>query len=85
MNAAIRAVVRTGLARGWEVPGVSNGYAGLIGGTLSPLGARDVGGIIQRGRAVLGSARCPEFKTEEGRRKALRVLRQNEIDGLVVV
>jgi 6-phosphofructokinase 1 len=85
MNAAIRAVVRAGLARGWEVSGVRNGYAGLIAGSISPLGARDVGGIIQRGGTILGSARCPEFKTEEGRQKALRVLQQNEVEGLVVI
>ena len=67
MNAAIRAVVRTGLEKGWEVFGVRHGYAGLIAGNFMPLGARDVGGIMQRGGTMLGSARCPEFKTEEGR------------------
>ena len=82
MNAAIRAIVRTALNNGWEVCGVRNGYAGLIAGNLAPLGPRDVGGIIQRGGTVLGSARAPEFKTEEGRLKALRALRQKEIDGL---
>jgi len=85
MNAAIRAVVRTGLDQGWDVFGIRNGYAGLIAGTCVPLGARDVGGIIQRGGTLLGSARAPEFKTEEGRLKALRALRQLEIEGLVVI
>jgi 6-phosphofructokinase 1 len=85
MNAAIRAVVRTGLERGLEVFGVEHGYAGLIAGNFIPLGARDVGGILQRGGTVLGSARCPEFKTEEGRVKALRELNQKGIDGLVVI
>jgi 6-phosphofructokinase 1 len=85
MNAAIRAVVRTGLDRGWEVFGIRHGYAGLISGDLSPLGARDVGGIIQQGGTVLGSARCPEFKTEEGRRHALRTLHQNGVEALVVI
>ncbi len=85
MNAAIRAVVRTGLDQGWEVFGIRRGYAGLIEGDMESLGARDVGGIIQQGGTILGSARCPEFKTEEGRMKALRELHQNEIDGLVVI
>jgi 6-phosphofructokinase 1 len=85
MNAAIRAVVRSGLAYGWEVYGVQRGFAGLIAGDLIPLGARDVGGIIQRGGTVLGSARCPAFKTEDGRRQALRQLQAHAIDGLIVI
>ncbi len=85
MNAAIRAVVRTGIEKGWEVFGVHHGYVGLISGDLAPLGARDVGGIIQQGGTVLGSARCPEFKTEEGRLKALHALRQHDIEALVVI
>jgi 6-phosphofructokinase 1 len=85
MNAAIRAVVRTGIEAGWEVDGIRNGYAGLIVGDIVPLGARDVGGIIQQGGTVLGSARCPEFRTEEGRSKALQVLHENGIEALVVI
>ncbi|MBZ0284154.1 MAG: 6-phosphofructokinase [Anaerolineae bacterium] len=85
MNAAIRAVVRTGLSRGWEVFGVQHGYAGLMSGNIRSMGLRDVGGIIQQGGTVLGSARAPEFKTLEGRTKALRELRQREIEGLVVI
>jgi 6-phosphofructokinase 1 len=85
MNAAIRAVVRTGLEEGWEVFGVHHGYAGLIAGDLAPLGARDVGGIIQQGGTVLGSARCPEFETEAGRTKALQVLHENAVEALVVI
>jgi 6-phosphofructokinase 1 len=85
MNPAIRAVVRTGLAKGWEVFGVQHGYAGLIVGDLRPLGARDVGGIIQSGGTILGSARCTEFKTDEGRIKALRELNRLDIGGLVVI
>jgi 6-phosphofructokinase 1 len=65
MNAAVRAVVRTGLDKGWEVLGIRRGYVGLIAGKVVPLEARDVGGIIQQGGTILGSARCPEFKTEE--------------------
>ena len=85
MNAAVRAVVRTGLNNGWEVLGIRHGYAGLIGGDFVPLGPRDVGGIIQLGGTMLGSSRCGEFKTEEGRAKALRNLRQKEVEALVVI
>jgi 6-phosphofructokinase 1 len=85
MNAAIRAVVRAGLDQGLEVYGVRSGYAGLIAGDLTPLQARDVGGIIQQAGTFLGSARCPEFKTDEGKAKALSALAQAGIDGLVVI
>ncbi len=85
MNAAIRAIVRTGLAKGWDVFGVRHGYAGLIAGDLVSLGARDVGGIIHLGGTMLGSARCPEFKTAEGQFKALSQLRRHEIEALVVI
>ena len=85
MNAAIRSVVRTALDKGWEVFGIKHGYDGLIDGDLMPLNARDVGGIIQEGGTILGSARCPEFKTEGGRLTALQQLRRQEIDSLVVI
>jgi len=85
MNAAIRAVVRTGIGRGWEVFGVRHGYAGLIGGDMSPLSARDVGGILQRGGTMLGSARSAEFETMPGREKAIRNLNAREIEALVVI
>jgi 6-phosphofructokinase 1 len=85
MNAAIRAVVRTGLDKGWEVFGVRHGYVGLVNDNIVALEARDVGGIIQQGGTMLGSSRCPEFKTEEGRLKALRTLQQHNIDALVVI
>jgi 6-phosphofructokinase 1 len=85
MNAAIRAVVRTGLHYGWEVLGVKHGYAGLIAGDFVVLGARDVGGIIQHGGTKLGSKRCEEFKTQEGRLRALRQLYERDIAALVVI
>jgi 6-phosphofructokinase 1 len=85
MNAAIRAVVRTGCDKGWEVLGIRNGYAGLIAGNFVPLAARDVGGILQRGGTILGTTRCPEFTTETGRRKALNQLRQQNLTGVVVI
>ena len=85
MNAAIRAVVRTGIAQGWEVLGVRRGYAGLMTGDAAPLGARDVGGIMQHGGTVLGSARSAEFRTEEGRRKAIASLEALGVSGLVAI
>ena len=85
MNAAVRAVTRAALARGAEVFGVRNGYAGLLADTMKPLQARDVGGIVQHGGTVLGSARCPEFAEPSGRSAALRNLAARGIDGLVVI
>jgi 6-phosphofructokinase 1 len=85
MNAAIRAVVRTGIGKGWEVWGVRHGYAGLIVGDMAALSARDVGGILQRGGTVLGSARSAEFETEAGREKAIRTLNAQGIEALVVI
>ena len=85
MNAAIRSVVRCGVAKGWMMYGVKNGYSGLISGNIREMGTRDVGGILQKGGTILGSARCLEFKTEEGRLKGIRALRQLGIDALVVI
>jgi 6-phosphofructokinase 1 len=85
MNAAIRAVVRSGHYHGLEVYGVIRGYTGLINGDIRPLSLRSVGDIIHRGGTILYSARCKEFQTEEGRKKAVEQLRKHEIDGLVVI
>ena len=85
MNAAIRAVVRCGVAKGWGMYGVRKGYAGLISGNIQEMGTRDVGGILHKGGTILGSARCEEFYTEEGRLKAIRAMRQMGIDALVVI
>lgn len=85
MNAAVRAATRAALAQGWEVYGVRNGFAGLLADSMEPLRARDVGGIIQRGGTVLGSARCLEFREDAGRAKALRNLLRRGIDALVVI
>ncbi|MDH3292677.1 MAG: 6-phosphofructokinase [Gemmatimonadota bacterium] len=85
MNAAIRAVVRTGIDHGFETFGARHGFAGLIAGSLVPLGARDVSGIMQYGGTMLGSARSDEFKTVKGRTEALRVLHQHDIEALVVI
>jgi 6-phosphofructokinase 1 len=85
MNAAIRAVVRCGVSKGWQMYGVLHGYKGLISGNINQLTTRDVGGVIQRGGTMLGSARCPEFTTVEGRKLAIRNLNQAGIDALVVI
>jgi 6-phosphofructokinase 1 len=85
MNAAVRAVTRGALARGWQVFGVRNGYAGLLGDQFEPMLARDVGGIVQSGGTKLGSARCPEFAQPPGRVKALSNLKARGIDALVVI
>jgi 6-phosphofructokinase 1 len=85
MNAAIRAVTRTALEQGWEVQGIHLGFAGLLGGDFAALTARSVGGIIQRGGTMLGSAPSKEFLTEGGRRRAIHNLAEREIDALVVI
>lgn len=85
MNAAVRAVVRKALYHGMNVAGVFHGYQGLIEGNIKDLDAGDVGDIIQRGGTMLYSARCPEFKTNEGQKKAIEQLKQHEIEGLVVI
>lgn len=85
MNACIRAVVRIGLGLGLEIMGIKHGYNGLIAGEMEPMGARSVGGIIQRAGTILQTARCEEFKTTQGRRKALRKLNEYSIEGLVVI
>ena len=85
MNAAIRAAVRTGVHKGWEMYGVRFGYQGLINGEMIPLGIRDVGAIMERGGTVLQTARSPEFETQPGQLKAVRTLESNNIDALIVI
>lgn len=85
MNACVRAVVRTTLDEGGEVFGVRRGFQGLVEGDIDPLGARDVGGIIQQGGTVLGSARCPAFHDPVTQRRAYETLRLVGIEGLVVI
>lgn len=85
MNAAIRAVTRSALGEGWEVFGVKRGYVGLMENDIEPFTARSVGGIIQQGGTILGSARSQEFKIEEIRQKAVDNLRSMGVDGLVVI
>lgn len=85
MNAAVRAVVRTGVAAGLEMFGVRHGYKGLIAGDLLRLGAREVGGILERGGTILGTSRCEAFRTEAGQAQAVRRLEALQIGGLVII
>ncbi len=85
MNAAVRAVVRKAIFEGMEVAGVMNGFQGLIEGKIVPLELGSVGDIIQRGGTMLRSARSQEFRTLEGRNKAIEQLESHEIEGLVVI
>jgi 6-phosphofructokinase 1 len=85
MNAAIRSVTRSALARGFDVYGVRNGYTGLIAGELVAFGPREVGGILSLGGTTLGTTRCAELRTEAGQDKALRSLAQHGISALVVI
>lgn len=85
MNAAIRAVVRTGLEAGFEVYGVENGYAGLIAGQMRPLGRRDVSEIMQYGGTFLGSARCEAFYEIAGRQEAIAQMERRGIEALIVI
>lgn len=85
MNAAIRAVVRTALARGLNVKGIKKGYQGLLNEEIVDMEARSVSEIIQRGGTILGTARCLEFKTPEGQKKGADICRKHGIDGIVVI
>ncbi|HIJ65511.1 MAG TPA: 6-phosphofructokinase [Candidatus Hydrogenedentes bacterium] len=85
MNAAVRAVVRTGIYHGLEVFGIERGYQGLIEGKIALLPARSVGGIINRGGTILRSARCKAFYEAEGRAAAAKQLEERGIEGLVVI
>lgn len=85
MNAAIRSVVRSGLKKGFKVKGISRGYNGLINGDIFDMDMRSVSDIIQRGGTVLYTARCPEFRHEEGIEKAKQTCIENNIDGIVVI
>jgi 6-phosphofructokinase 1 len=85
MNAAVRAATRAACARGWDMYGVRNGFAGLLADSMEVLRPRDVGGIMQHGGTVLGSARAGEFRTEAGRATALHNLHRRGIEALIVV
>ena len=85
MNPAVRAVVRTACQRGIKVYGVDRGYTGLINGDIHEMNLRSGSDIITRGGTILYSARCPEFKTEEGLQKAVATCKKFGIDGMVII
>ena len=85
MNAAIRAVARVALQSGIEVVGIHNGYKGLVNGDFEPFTKRNVSDILSRGGTILGSARLPEFKEDEVQNEAVKKLKENNIDAVVVI
>ncbi len=85
MNAAIRAVVRKAIANGVKVKGIKKGYQGLLNEEIIDMEAHSVSDVIQRGGTILGTARCSEFRTEEGQKKGAQICKKHGIDGLVVV
>ena len=85
MNAAIRAVVRRGLSRGIKMKGLLKGYNGLLNEEIVDMAAVDVSDTIQRGGTILYTARCAEFRTEEGQKRGAEICKKHGIDGLVVI
>ena len=85
MNAAIRAIARSAMANGLRVKGIRNGYDGLIKGDIYEMNVSSVADIVHKGGTILGSARSLEFKTKEGQDKAIEVIKNYGIDGIVVL
>ncbi len=85
MNAAIRAVVRRALTKGKKVKGIQKGYQGLLNEEIVDMARHDVSDIIQKGGTILRTARCEEFKTQEGQIRGAEVCRKHGIEGLVVI
>jgi 6-phosphofructokinase 1 len=87
MNAALRSAVRVALDLGIEIFGIREGYCGMVNGgdMIQPLTWGSVGGILQGGGTIIGTARCDEFRTREGRIKAAKNLVKHGIDGLIVI
>ena len=85
MNAAIRAVVRTAIAKGKKVKGIRRGYQGLLEEDIIDMDAHSVSDIIQRGGTVLYTARCQEFRTPEGQQKGADICKKHGIDGIIVI
>ena len=87
MNAVVRAAVRAALEKGLEIFAVEEGFQGLVdgGSRIRRMGWNDVGGILAKGGTVIGTARCPAFRTREGRLAAARNVARERIDALIVV
>ena len=85
MNAAVRAIVRAGITKGYRMIGVQRGYNGLINGECYEMNVRSVSEIIHRGGTILYTARCLEFKTREGQAKGVARCKELGIDALVVI
>ena len=85
MNAAIRAVVRQAISKGKKGKGIRRGYTGLIAEDIVDMEAKDVSDIIQRGGTILQTARCPEFRTEEGQKLGAEMCRKHGIEGIIVI
>ena len=85
MNAAVRAIVRAGISKGYRMMGIQRGYNGLINGEVYEMNVRSVSEIIHRGGTILYTARCLEFKTQEGQAKGLARCKELGIDALVVI
>lgn len=85
MNAAIRAVTRSAIYNGMRVKGIYRGYKGLLTGEIQEFKTQNVSNIIQQGGTILKTARCEEFKTEEGRKIAFETIKREEIDALIVI
>jgi 6-phosphofructokinase 1 len=85
MNACIRAAVRTAMTSNVEILGIRHGYAGLIEGDMLALDRKSIANIIYQGGTMLETSRCPEFTTLEGRAKAIKVLEEAGIDGLILL
>ena len=85
INAAIRAVVRQAISKGKKVKGIRRGYTGLLAEDIVDMEAKDVSDIIQRGGTILQTARCPEFRTEEGQKLGAEMCRKHGIEGIIVI
>ncbi len=85
MNAAVRAVVRSTLAKGAEIVGFAHGFRGLIGNEVVALDSKSVGGVVSMGGTILHTARSPEFRSPEGRKQAYENLQENRVEGLIVI
>ncbi len=85
MNAAVRSIVRTGIYNGFDIIGFKRGFKGLLDGEYVNLTIRSVSGTINRGGTKLHTGRCPEMKTSVGMNKAVKIIKELDIDGLVVI